>query len=147
MENYKKGQRTVYIIATVYFILTIISNFFLDIKAPHGDFTNAILKFGFKGFTIRAAVNTFVQLIICYFLCLGNNKVKNIITALLFLGMFFSLLEILNGIESGRFGAGNWFALVEFSISLIIVILLNKNKNVKCFFSENKKEKHSINKI
>ncbi len=63
------------------------------------------------------------------------------------IGMFFMLLDVLNGIEGGRFGVGNWFALVEFLISLIIVILLNKNKNVKSFFSEKKKGTHSINKM
>lgn len=59
----------------------------------------------------------------------------------------FMLLEVLNGIEYKSFKVGNWFALVEFLISLIIVILLNKNKNIKCFFSEKKKATHSINKI
>ncbi|NFP91232.1 hypothetical protein [Clostridium sporogenes] len=147
MGNYKKGQRTVYIIAIVYFILAIITNFFLDIKVPHGDFTNAILKFSFKGFTIASVVSIFVTLIICYFLCVGNNTVKNILTAMMSIGMFFMLLDVLNGIEGGRFGVGNWFALVEFLISLIIVILLNKNKNVKSFFSEKKKGAHSINKM
>lgn len=81
------------------------------------------------------------------FLCIGNNIVKNIMTSLLCLEMFFMLLEVLNGIEYKSFKVGNWFALVEFLISLIIVILLNKNRNVKCFFSEKKKATHSINKI
>ncbi|MCR1973856.1 hypothetical protein NSA52_06885 [Clostridium sporogenes] len=147
MGNYKKGQRTVYIIAIVYFILAIISNFFLDIKVPDGDFTNAILKFSFKGFTMGTIFSTFVNLIICYFLCVGNNTVKNILTAMMSIGMFFMLLEVLNGIEYKSFKVGNWFALVEFLISLIIVIMLHKNKNVKCFFSEKKKATHSINKI
>ncbi|EPY6471018.1 hypothetical protein ACWO4B_001651 [Clostridium sporogenes] len=147
MGNYKKGQRTVYIIAIVYFILAIITNFFLDIKVPHGDFTNAILKFSFKGFTIGTIFSTFVTLIICYFLCIGNNTVKDIITTVLCIEMFFMFLEVLNGIEYKSFKVSNWFALVEFLISLIIVILLNKNKNVKCFFSEKKKATHSINKM
>lgn len=81
------------------------------------------------------------------FLCIGNNIVKNIMTSLLCIQMFFMLLEVLNGIEYKSFKVGNWFALVEFLISLIIVILLNKNKNIKCFFSEKKKATHSINKI
>ncbi|NFD77516.1 hypothetical protein FC826_01995 [Clostridium botulinum] len=147
MDNYKKGQKVVYIIAIVYFMLAIISNFFLDIKVPNGDFTNAILKFNFKGFTIASVVSIFVTLVICYFLCIGNNIVKNIMTSLLCIQMFFMLLEVLNGIEYKSFKVGNWFALVQFLISLIIVILLNKNKNVKCFFSEKKKATHSINKI
>ncbi|MDS1004489.1 hypothetical protein P9J83_13405 [Clostridium sporogenes] len=147
MSNYKKGKRTVYIIAIVYFILDIISNFFLDIRVPYGDFTNAILKFSFKGFTMGTIFSIFVTLIICYFLCVRNNTVKNILTAMMSIAMFFMLLEVLNGIEVVRFGVGNWFALVEFLISLIIVILLNKNKNVKCFFSEKKKETHSISKM
>ncbi|AWB29651.1 hypothetical protein [Clostridium botulinum] len=147
MGDYKKDQKMVYIITTVYFILAIISNLFLDIKVPNGDFTNAILKFNFKVFTIASVVSIFVTLVICYFLCIGNNIVKNIMTALLCLEMFFMLLEVLNGIEYKSFKVGNWFALVEFLISLIIVILLNKNKNVKCFFSEKKKATHSINKI
>ncbi|EPY2272955.1 hypothetical protein ACXAUS_001810 [Clostridium sporogenes] len=147
MGNYKKGQRTVYIIAIVYFILAIITKFFLDIKVPHGDFTNAILKFSFKGFTMGTIFSTFVTLIICYFLCIGNNTVKDIITTVLCIEMFFMFLEVLNGIEYKSFKVSNWFALVEFLISLIIVILLNKNKNVKCFFSEKKKATHSINKM
>ncbi|MHB8034171.1 hypothetical protein CF069_09530 [Clostridium botulinum] len=147
MDNYKKGQKVVYIIAIVYFILAIISNFFLNIKVPNGNFTNAILKFNFKGFTIASVVSTFVTLVICYFLCIGNNIVKNIMTSLLCLEMFFMLLEVLNGIEYKSFKVGNWFALVEFLISLIIVILLNKNRNVKCFFGEKEKATHSINKI
>lgn len=57
----------VYIITTVYFILAIISNLFLDIKVPNGDFTNAILKFNFKVFTIASVVSIFVTLVICYF--------------------------------------------------------------------------------
>ncbi|EPY2302789.1 hypothetical protein AAGC94_11060 [Clostridium sporogenes] len=147
MDNYKKGQRTVYIITIVYFILAITINFFLDIKIPYGSFTNAVLKFGFKGFTMKTIFSTFVTLIICYFLCMGNNTVKDIMTTVLCIEMFFMFLEVLNGIEYKSFKVGNWFALVEFLISLIIVILLNKNKNVKCFFSEKKKATHSINKM
>lgn len=52
----------------------------------------------------------------------------------------FMLLEVLNGIEYKSFKVGNWFALVEFLISLIIVILLNKNKNIKCFLVKRKKQ-------
>ncbi|EJO5347745.1 hypothetical protein NRP93_001835 [Clostridium botulinum] len=147
MGNYKKGERTVHIIAIVYFILAITTNFFLDIRIPYGNFTNAVLKFSFKGFTMRTIFSAFVILIVCYLLYVGNKTVKDIITMVLCIEMFSMVIEVLNGIEYKSFKVDNWFALVKFLISLIIVMQLNKNKNVTCFFSEKKKETKSINNM
>lgn len=139
MGDYKKGKRIVYIIAIISFIFTIIYNYFLKLNVPGGDFTNAILKFGFKGFTMNAIISTVITLVIYYFLCKGNSKVKDILTGMMIIGMFFMLLEALNGIEYRNFRLGNGFALFEFLMSLVIVLELTKNKDVKCFFDKNKK--------
>ncbi len=139
MGDYKKGKRIVYIIALVFFIVTMISNYFLQLDIVKDGSTESVLTFAFQGFTKRTIINTFISLFICYFLCIGNNIVKNILTMLLIISSFFILLELLGRIEIGIFKSGDCFALLQFFIYVIIILKLTKNKDVKCFFDKNKK--------